>query len=481
MTLCADVVVAGGGISGLAAAYRAHRSGASVVLLDTGTNVGGVMQSDVINGFLVEHGPTSMAATQQSTTLLHELGIGDDIVLPPTSAARRYVVRDGLMQALPSSPGSLLRSDLLSAGGKMRLLAEPFITRRDYSADEESLGALVRRRFGQEVLDYFVDPFVSGVCAGDPEKLSSRHVLRMLAELEHDHGSVLVGAIKRGRQRKEKREGHIVALKRGMNQLPQAFRKMLDGACIPDATLLKVETTRDGFVLACRIGAGVESVMADSFVCALPSHILPSVEWPVDWHEHIMRMSQVKYAPVCTVALGFRREDVAHPLDGFGVLIPSIEKRGILGALFNSSMFPGRAPADSVLVTAFVGGARMFDTGRRATDGAPMLDAAMCERTAIQELTQLLGIRAAPTMTSVAHWDRGIPQLEVGHYQAMNAASAIEIAAPKVLFTGSYLSGAAIGDCLTHGARAGEHAAAGMVRSRSSQANNLAESAGALR
>ncbi|MEO7996149.1 MAG: protoporphyrinogen oxidase [Gemmatimonadaceae bacterium] len=453
MNARADVVVVGGGISGLAAAYSARRAGACVLLLEAQSNAGGVMQTDDTDGFVVERGPTSMAATAQSMRLLHELGLMGDVVSPPKSAARRYVVRNGKMHALPSSPTSLFSTDLLTSLGKLRLLAEPFVQRLANTDYEETLAELVRRRFGQEVLDYVVDPFVSGVCAGDATRLSSRHVLRIAGELEREFGSVLLGAVKRARQRKDQREGHIVSLRHGMNQLPQAFHRALDGVCAFDTRLVGVSQMGEQISLSCEIQGIRTTIVADAMICALPSHRLPSIDWPDEWRDNITQLSTVPYAPICTVALGFRRADVSHPLDGFGVLFPSAEKRGILGALFNSSMFDGRAPSGHVLITAFVGGAKFGGAGAGLSEQ-------QCIRAALDELTPLLGLSGEPTLTKVARWEQGIPQLEVGHHHILGAATAIENGASRVFFTGSYLGGPAVGDCLTHGMQTGARAAA---------------------
>lgn len=461
MTSRADVVVVGAGISGLAAAYSARKAGASVLLLEASANVGGVMQTDKKNGFLIEQGPTSMAATEESIALLNEIGLSGRVVRPPATAKRRFVVRDGKMHALPSSPGSLISSELLSLTGKLRLLAEPFVPRASRSAREESLAEIVRRRFGREVLEYTVDPFVSGICAGDPRNLSSRHVLRAVSDLEQEFGSVILGAMKRARRNKERRDAPVISFRSGMSELPRALREALGNACVFDAQLTNVELLGSHCAVTYQAGGHAETVLAESLVCALPSHVLSAINWPYEWRSNINRVSAVKYAPIATVAMGFRRSDIAHPLDGFGVLIPSCEKRTILGALFNSSMFEGRATPDHVLVTAFVGGTRwasaQFGNSRAFSDE-------YCAQTAIAELTPLLGISAAPVMISVTRREQGIPQLEIGHDEVIAAAAAIENSDAKIFFTGSYLSGAAVGDCLAHGSRVGERAAAYGVR-----------------
>ena len=196
-----------------------------------------------------------------------------------------------------------------------------------------------------------------------------------------------------------------------------------------------------------------------------PSYALKSISWPGEWSAALEQISSVRYAPITTVALGFRQSQIAHALDGFGVLFPSIGKHRILGTLFNSSMFAGRAPDGSCLLTTFVGGVR-------ANQAPSPADATTL---ALAELGPLLGLQGAPVMTSVSSWDAGIPQFEIGHEKVLAAAASIEASSTQGFFTGSHLSGVAIGDCLSHGLDVGARAAATGLRSRSESRNILAQ------
>ena len=462
-----DVVVIGGGVAGLAAANSAVNAGASVLLIEASDKIGGVMQTEMDSGFLVEHGPTSMGGSPSTLKLLGELGLQSQIVTPAAAAKCRYVVRDGAMHALPTSPPAMLRSRLLSTRAKARLLVEPLVARGTADGDE-SLADLVRRRFGREVLDFVVDPFVSGVCAGDATRLSKHFTLRTLDELEQQHGSVLLGAIKRARSGAAAGSPHIISFRSGMQQLPAALGRKIESASDSTvrvgARVTHVSQMEGGWELRYKSNGQTHSVAGSAVVCALPAHALPEVAWPEAWSRPVSQMSAVRYAPIATVALGFHQSQVSHRLNGFGVLFPSVEKRRILGALFNSSMFADRAPTGHCLVTVFVGGSRMT--------AAPSSDEAI--EAALSELTPLLGIRGAPVATSVARWDTGIPQLELGHEIVQMAAKNIAIQSPGVFFTGSYLSGVAIGDCLAHGSQTGDCAAAAALRSRGKPCDILA-------
>jgi len=463
-----DVAVIGGGVAGLAAAVSALNAGASVLVMEASSTIGGVIKTEVCDGFQVEHGPTSMGGSSATLRLLDELGLLSQVVTPASTAKRRYVVRDGVMHALPSTPPALLRSRLLSARAKARLLVEPLIA-RGTSETDESLATLVRRRFGQEVLDYVVDPFVSGVCAGDATRLSKRFTLRTLDELEQKHRSVILGAIARARRGAAPASPHIISFRDGMCQLPEALGRAVetanDGAVLVNARVTQVSRNPDtSWEVRHESNGQVHNVEAGAIICALPAYALPAVSWPEEWSRSVSEMSAARYAPIATVALGFLQSQVRHPLDGFGVLLPSVEKGRILGALFNSSMFADRAPPGHCLVTAFVGGSRMS----AAPSNTEAIDAA------VSELMPLLGIRGDPAMTSVARWDAGIPQLELGHEIVQMAATNIAVQSTNAFFTGSYLSGVAIGDCLAHGSETGDRAATAALRSRGEPCNILA-------
>lgn len=455
MTRPPEVIVIGAGISGLSAALGAERRGASVTVLEAGSDIGGVIRTTRANGFVVEHGPNSFVVSDAMSTLLGELGILDSLLVPFPAMNRRFIVRDGHVHLLPQSPPALLKSSLLSIGGKVRALSEP-LRRKRTSDVEESLASLVARRFGREVLDYFVDPFISGVYAGDAAQLSSRHALRMLGELEQAHGSVLVGAIRSARARRrasgdaagDPRASHIRCFGNGMQQLPHAMMHALGNRVRLNASVTSV-ALRDGrWHVRVDADHGADTVTGDRLVVSLPAHAMGAIEWPSSMAGDIEVLSAVPYAPVATIAFGFPRAAVSHALDGFGVLVPNCERRAILGALFNSSTFPGRAPDGQVLLTAFLGGARAQALG----------DNDVLQRAALGELRALLGISGEPTLAMVTRWERGIPQFNLGHDAVLAAAARLERAMPGFVLTGSYLEGVAVGECVVNGLAAGARA-----------------------
>ena len=440
-----DVLVVGAGITGLAAAWAASRAGASVEVLEGGPQVGGMISSERTSGFLVERGPTSMLSSPSLDELIDGVGLTGDVMAPGPDAKRRYVVRNGRMHAVPMSPASLVTSGLLSARAKVRALCEPLVPRRGVEGPEETLASLVTRRFGAEVLDYVVDPFVSGVYAGDPARLSSRHCLRFLSDKEHSHGSVLVGAALAARDRRKPRR-HMMSFRDGLARLPGAIAEALPGRVWVNHRVVAVERDGEGWSVRSNGPAGERRTRAASVVVTTPAHALASIDVPWSLRRDLRIAAAVSYAPVTTIALGFRCEDVAHPLDGFGVLVPRAERSPILGALFNSTILPNRAPEGQVLITCFVG-----DSG----ESAP----AQVERRVLDALGPLLGIIGVPTLVRVSRWARAIPQYELGHDAIHGAVHRIAAAHPGFELVGSYCGGVSLGDCAESGLAAGARAA----------------------
>ncbi|MDZ7631647.1 MAG: protoporphyrinogen oxidase [Gemmatimonadaceae bacterium] len=360
------VVVCGAGLTGLTTAWYLRRAGASVTIVEASDAVGGVMGTTRRDGYLVEHGPNSAMLTAPMAQLVDALGLTPQLRVAAPQAQRRYIVRAGRALAVPASPGAMLRSPLFSLGAKLRLLAEPFISRRHGGADE-SVASFVRRRLGREPLTWAVDPFVSGVYAGDPEHLSVTHAFPRLAALEREHGSLVRGMIAGARKSRvasgepglTSGRATMVSFADGMGTLPQAIAhdltdvEMLLGTRVTaidtSAGVARVEVVQDG---------DSRMLDADAVVSTVPTHAFAAIRLPAAVAASRAQLASLPYPAVSSLALGFRRADVSHALDGFGCLIPSAERRDTLGVLFSSTLFDGRAPEGDVLLTCFVGGVR---------------------------------------------------------------------------------------------------------------------------
>jgi len=454
-----DVVVVGAGISGLVTAYRLGRSGFDVQVVEAGSKAGGVIGTVARDGFLFERGPNSaLDTTPLIGELVGDLGLEAQLRFASDAAAKRYVVRDDRLTALPLSPGAFLSTPLFSPRAKLALLREPFVPASAPDA-EESIAAFVRRRLGTEFLDYAIDPFVAGIYAGNPEQISVRAAFPKLHALEQRWGSLIRGQILGARERRRQKEtakntAKSFSFAGGMQTLTDALAAALGGLAL-DTRVAAIERTADGlFTLrAERLGLAVEwrtravvlALPADRAAALLRAHV-PDAGAALD---------EIVYAPVATVASAYPASAIAHPLDGFGCLVPRKAQRRVLGVLFSSTMFEGRAPAGAVLLTTFIGGQRQPELPALAE--GEIADLAHAEHGA------LLGARGAPLFQVVTRWPRAIPQYALGHQGRLARAEAALRALPGLFFCASWTGGVSVGDCIRN-ARLGAEAVAVHLR-----------------
>lgn len=441
MTTHVDVIVAGAGLSGLAVAFGLRQRGASVDVFEAAPRVGGVIGTRHRDGALFETGPNSaLDSAPAIDELLGALDLrGERLSVNPV-AARRFIVRDGTLVALPMSPPALIASQAFSFAAKLRLLREPFIAPSPAGV-EESIADFARRRLGPEVLDYAVDPFVSGIHAGDPERISLRGAFPRLYAMEQAHGSVLRGQLEEARRRRAQGEtakpvAKSFSFRNGMQTLTDALARSVTGVrtgtrlheLARDGDRWRVSAEQDGHPVVAHAKAVVLAVPARD-AASLVSAFAPGAA---------ASLSQIVYAPIASIAAVYRRDDIAHPLDGFGFLVPGKERRPILGTLFSSSMFEGRAPGAHALLTTFVG-------GRRNPERMEDTDAELA-KLVHTELAALLGARNAPLWTEITRWARAIPQYEIGHLERMRALDDAERDVAGLYFCANYRDGIAIGD-----------------------------------
>lgn len=466
-----SVVVIGAGITGLVAAYALKRRGVPVTVFEAGACAGGAIGTSLADGFLAEHGPNSFVSSAPVEVLLQQLGLEDDVVEANPDANRRYIVRDGRLVAFPMTPLALLTTSLLSFRAKLRVLLEPLVRGGAANADE-SVASFVRRRLGKEVLDYAVNPFIAAIFAGDPEQLSMAHAFPRVYALERAHGSLSKGFVVSRRSARDAdadaRDGEstagdertvsarLISFRDGLQQLTDTLANAL-GSSLKLATPVRLLHRGDSrWIVETGPDGAVRARAVDAIVLAAPAHAVAAMELPASIRRDAMPIEQVEYPPMSSLTLGFRREDVTHPLDAFGVLVPEVEQRTVLGMLFSSTLFPDRAPDDHVAITVFVGGARQPALARLQTDELVRL-----VRT---DLHDLLGVRGEPVFAKHVYWSRGIPQYAVGYDTVKDAADATETANPGLYLTGNYRNGVSIGDCIASGQQVADRVAAYLTR-----------------
>ncbi len=441
-----SVVVIGAGISGLCVAYWLMKRGASVTVLEKDSEPGGTMRTVRDDGWLIETGPNSaLETTPLFEQLFQELGIAEQKIYADPASARRYIVRRGRLLAIPMSPTTFLTSSLWSIGGKLRLLKEPFVGR---ARSEESVADFVRRRLGREFLDYAINPFVAGVYAGNPEDLSVRAAFPKLYSLEEKYGGLIKGAIKSRQERKQRKEvaknrAELFSFANGMQTLPKALAAGLGNSIKLNASVNHIVPMRAGKFPIYTISYsqdGIDLTMeAHAVVLSTPaygtSHIVQRIDPAM-----AKTLDSIDYPPVAEVFLGFEHDQIGRPLDGFGFLVPEVEKRRILGTIWSSALFPDRAPEGRVALTSFIGGARQPEL--LTLDDEQLIDMVL------SELHSLMGVTGLPAYTHITRWDRAIPQYNVGYQTILNAIDRFEQNFQGAFICSNYRGGIAVGDCV---------------------------------
>ena len=448
-----DVLVIGGGISGLTAGFRLKRAGRSVAVIEAAGRVGGAIETHVEGGFRFELGPNTVLENHPAVSeLLKEARLDDgadrEKIVASPAAKRRYLWKGDRLEPLPGGPPGLLRTPLFSLGAKFRLLREPWIGRRSPAEIEaepdETVASFVRRRLGGELLDYAVGPFVSGVYAGDPERLAVRWAVPKIFALEQEHGSLIRGAL--AKRKGPAPGGAMFSFREGLETLPRRLAREI-GDIRTGLSVRKVMRQAEAFLIETDAGR----LAARNVVLAVPADVAARLLEAATGGKSLA-FAEIPYAPVAVVALGVKRSQIAHPLDGFGFLAPRRESLRLLGCLFPSTIFPGRAPEGHVALSAFLGG---------RTD-PEIVDPNLWEDPRLlglvrKEMGQAIGLSGEPTVAILRRWPRAIPQYEVGHGRFVQLAEEIERDLPGLHLAGNFLGGVSVPDCIRNATRiAGE-------------------------
>jgi protoporphyrinogen/coproporphyrinogen III oxidase len=445
MTSRIPAIVVGGGVSGLVCAYALHRAGVEAVVAEASARAGGVIRSERREGFLLELGPQSFSGTATLRKLCAELGIEEQLVEAPARAPR-YVLADGKLVAVPMSPPALLTSSLLGGGTKWNMARDVFGRSRP-PEDDESIASFVRRKFGAEVLDRLVGPFVSGVYAGDPERLSLRSAFPQVHEAEKAAGSVIRGMMRAAKRHTEPPERPtLLSFRDGNETLVRALAAKMGSGLRLGAEVGAIAVARDGsagkFEVRLREAGGEQTLLAERLVIATPTDVAGRLLKEVNAKFETL-LSVIEYAPVAVVSLGYRRADVGHSLEGFGFLVPRSNGLRVLGTVWNSSLFSGRARDGFALLTSFVGG---------ATDPAAVtLSNESLAALVHSEIQPLLKLSGTPMFANVQIYRRALPQYNLGHGERLAAIEKLRSEVGNLFFVGNYLRGPAIGSCVEQG------------------------------
>lgn len=441
-----SVVIIGGGISGLALAHGLRSRGTGVTLLEAGPRLGGYIQSRSRDGFLTEAGPNSFVDREPTLrTLAASLGIEGRIRTADPAAKRRYIYSRGKLRAVPSSPPALLKSDVVPLGAKLRMMGELF-TRRGPDG-EESLADFGRRHVGRTATAVLVDAMQTGIYAGDVEALSVGAIFPKVVELERKHRSLVLGMVRSQAEARKalppgegapRPSGQVASFDGGLQVLVDALARSLGPVARTGVKVVGLRREGTGWRLAVEEHGQQAELAAEKVVLTVPAYVAAQLLRPLD-EKLATRVEAIPYAPVAVVHLGYAPGSVP-PQDGFGFLVPTAERRRVLGVIHASATFPWRAEGGRVLYTCMVGGAKRPDLVE--------LDEAALVTLAREELRELAGVSAEPVFTEVFHWKRGIPQYNVGHLARMDAIDEGVSRLPGLYVTGNAYKGVGLTDCI---------------------------------
>lgn len=453
-----DVVIVGAGIAGLSAAYQLRDSGLRVRVFEASSRVGGVVQTERFDGWVIDGGPDAFLVQKPAAvSLCRELGIADRLVstLTPRTA---YVLRDGTLHPIvegsflgfPIKADALARSSLFSVRGRLRMAAEMFIPRAD-GTEDESIASFVRRRFGDEAVDYLAEPLLAGIHAGDVDRLSVKALFPRLVEAERTRGSVIRAL--RSLHVKPSPQGAFVSLPGGTGELAEAVAAALPAETIAANAPVSAIRQAGGLTVESALGA----VQARAVILAVPAYVAGRLLRTLDTSLATL-CEAVPYASTATVALGYRASQIRRAMRGSGFVVPRVEDSPLLAATWVTSKWPGRAPHDHVLLRGFLGGGR--DPGRLDANDETLID------TVRDTLAGIMQIDGAPLVARLSRWTRQSPQYEVGHLARLARIEERLVSLPGVFVTGSGFRAIGIPDCIADGRETARRAASFVAKLR---------------
>lgn len=422
------VCIIGGGISGLTTAFLLKRKGFAVTLFEASEKVGGNIQTIEREGFTIEQGPNSLLKSPRMVDLVKLLKLEDKTIAANPAAQKRYILSDGKLEAV--GPKSFVNG-YFSLKTIFSLAREPFVGSK--SPENESVAQFVSRRISAEFLDKAIDPFVSGVYAGDPHNLSMRSAFPKLYEMERDFGSLIMGTIRRKTEKPDPNFPRTFSFHGGLKTLIEKLAAEIGDSIKLSTSVEKIEEITGGKFR-------VNDEEFDAIIVSTPSFVAAELVKSRD--ENLAKiLSEVNYPQVAVVVTAFKSEKIKIELDGFGFLIPSKEKRPILGTLFHSAVFPERAPAGFQLLMTFVGGVREGDKLDERSDEE-------LTNTVVEQLRDIMNVSGEPDFVHIKRWKRAIPQYRVGYEKVTETISEFEKTHPGIYFCSNFYRGISIGDCI---------------------------------
>ncbi|MGE5894408.1 MAG: protoporphyrinogen oxidase [bacterium] len=439
------VAIIGAGVSGLTLAYELleRDSTLNVVVLEARERAGGNVWTERVNGYLCEVGANGFLDNKPGT-----LKLSAELNLQPIrsndNARKRFIYTGGELKKLPDSTGAFFLSNYLSLGARLRMIGEYFVPKADY--EDESLESFAVRRVGREFFEKLLDPMASGIYAGDPAQMSIRSCFGKVYDLEQKYGGLIKGFMALAKEKKKSGQkaeagpgGVLHSYQDGMRSLIEALRNRIGDRIKTGKSVSGIEKKGDGYAVHCKDGSSVDS---DCVVLATPAYDSAAMLRDMDASISDV-LKQIPYPPIAVVALGFKKEKITRDTNFFGFLVTGTEKRKILGCLFDSSLFPNRAPEGHILLRCMIGGAR-------APELALMNDEKLLD-TVRAELADIADIKADPDFVWHYRYEKAIPQYLVGHHEKLKTLDERVLKHKGLYLAGNAYKGVAVNDCIASG------------------------------
>lgn len=438
------ITILGAGITGLATAHWLEKAGYSVTIIDKNSEPGGAMVTKQCDDYLVDFGPNSgLETTPKIKELVDDIGLSHEMIYANKKGNKRYILKNDELLPLPMSMGGFISTKLFSTTAKLRVMKEPFVGK---SSDGyyQSIADFVTRRLGKEFLDNAIDPFVSGVFAGNPEKLSVKSAFPKLYRLEELYGGLIKGMIKGARERKKSKEkskqnAQMFSFLNGMQSFPRAIAENLNGKTFYNSKIIKLAKENSKPVVTYEYNGSVRQIESEVILSAIPSYELSKSVNHLDTKlsDHL---DNIFYPPVLVLYLGYDKKNISKELDGFGFLIPSKQKKKFLGAIWSSVIFENRSHKDKAAFTIFVGGAR--EPEFNSEDLPDRINEVL------EEFHKIMGIKGEPEIIEKRFWKKAIPQYNLGYIEHENYFNKFESNNPGFFLSGNYRGGISVGDCI---------------------------------
>ncbi len=414
-----NIIIIGGGLSGLSTAYYLKKQGVPFILLEKKERFGGVIESFNKGKKIFDKAAVSFSMTPEIEEMIHYLGLENELVHASSDSAARFIYRRGKLRKLTASPSSIFTSPLLSWKAKLRLLKESRI--KTQSLEGESVADFVSRRFGYELYESVANAVLSGIYAGDPKKMEASTVLRQFVEYEKEYGSVIKGM----KANKGKNKRVISSFRSGTGSLTDAMYEYVKDHCIDESSVLSITGESDDYTVSTKD----HHYSARKIICCTPS--FETAELLKTLNPSLAeKLLNIPYCKMQLLHLAYNKSDIKGNVNGFGFLIPEIEKKPLLGAVINSTVFENRAGAEEVTFTVF----SKPDKGH-----TPEL--------ARHELERILDIQGVPLYSEITTWEKAIPQFEVGHSNIISSIESFE-KTETIVVSGNFRSGVSVGDCV---------------------------------